>query len=127
MLYSRLSAYERDLDVGANKRSVSHRKWCIKVHAPTCAWEWTFPNAVFYAWSLITTVGYGYIYPVTKSAIIFEFRICFYSNLGDYSWESTFIGLSKYRNTVYKMRFPSTQNFLTQTIKIKKMFSNLHF
>uniref|UniRef100_A0A914VG02 Potassium channel domain-containing protein n=1 Tax=Plectus sambesii TaxID=2011161 RepID=A0A914VG02_9BILA len=37
----------------------------LKIRPPMPYLEWTFANSFLYCWSTITTIGHGYIYPVT--------------------------------------------------------------
>lgn len=46
---------------------------------PACAWEWDMPNALFYTITLVTTVGHGYIYPMTDGGRVLA---CIYQLLG---------------------------------------------
>ena len=39
----------------------------LRIRPPLPYLEWTFENSLAYCWSLITTIGYGYTYPVTDS------------------------------------------------------------
>jgi hypothetical protein len=50
ILQDKLSTYERRLEI----------------RPPMPYLQWTFGNSFLYCWSTITTIGYGYIYPVTN-------------------------------------------------------------